>query len=82
MKIIDAIKFARKSTGETLAQFGKRFGVTATAVNLWESGKREAPYEVIEFVLKDRQPLIICPRCSGKGVTTRFVPEVGPSSEA
>lgn len=37
---------ARERLGETQEEFGKRFGVVASAVSLWENGLREAPYEV------------------------------------
>lgn len=70
MKLNRLIKNVRSSYRETQAEFGKRFKVTATAVNLWESGKREAPYRVLEWVLKvskEPQPFTDCEKCGGKG---------------
>lgn len=64
------IKNTRKLYRESQATFGKRFGVTATAVSLWESGDREAPYKVLEWALevaKEPQPFIDCDKCDGKG---------------
>lgn len=50
MKYPNMIKEARvKHCKQTQKEFGKRFGVTEVAVSLWESGKREAPYSVLEF---------------------------------
>lgn len=53
MDIPELIKLKRKQLGESQDKFGKRFNVTGTAVQLWEYGKREAGYAVIEFVLDD-----------------------------
>lgn len=33
-------------------EFGALFGVTKTAVSLWESGDREAPYDVTWWVFR------------------------------
>jgi transcriptional regulator with XRE-family HTH domain len=55
MTIPERIKAKRKKLQETQAQFAKRFGVNQQAVSLWESGKREAPYTVIEFTQKEEK---------------------------
>jgi transcriptional regulator with XRE-family HTH domain len=68
MKIQDFIKMKRKSLGETQGQFAKRFNTSITAISLWESGKRQAPYNVIEFCFTPVQ-VKICPTCQGKGTT-------------
>lgn len=65
MKIVELIRGKRSELDETLEQFGKRFGVTATAVSLWENGKREAPYSVIEFCIS--VIYVNCPHCKGTG---------------
>ena len=49
MKYSEKIKETRRMLRQTQSVFGKRFGVSAVAVSLWESGKREAPYEVLSF---------------------------------
>ena len=76
-RLSNLIADKRKILRENQTKFGKRFGVSATAVSLWEQGKREAGYEVIEFCLKESPPRIICPRCGGKGIVNKFVGEVG-----
>ena len=48
----DLIGKARLGLNETQKEFGKRFSVSQAAVCLWESGKREAPYVVLECVLE------------------------------
>lgn len=62
-------------------EYAKIFGMTATAVALWEGGKREAPYRVLEFVFagleEEPKPVIVCPRCGGRGICEKFVGEVG-----
>lgn len=58
------IKGKRKQLGETQAVFGKRFGKSHAAVSEWESGKAEAPYEVLEFCLPKA---VQCPVCKGGG---------------
>jgi len=68
MNIIDLIKVTRKNLNETQDQFGKRFGVSGTAISMWEDGKREAKYEVIEFCLNRQIDIQICPKCSGLGI--------------
>jgi transcriptional regulator with XRE-family HTH domain len=55
------IKEKRKQLGETQAVFGKRFGKSHAAVSEWESGKAEAPSEVLEFCfvgLYERKSLV------------------------
>lgn len=59
------IKRTRLTLQETQKQFGSRFDVGGVAVSLWESGDREAPYKVLEFVLDKKTKL--CPKCMGKG---------------
>ena len=49
MKYPNMIKKARKLMRQTQTEFGERFGAKGVAVSLWESGKREAPYAVLEF---------------------------------
>lgn len=44
------IKAIRKEEGLTQKEFGKLFGFAESATSMWESGKREAPYKVLEFV--------------------------------
>lgn len=46
------IKSVRKALGETQAEFARRFASHANTVSRWESGKYQAPYEVISFVLR------------------------------
>ena len=55
MTILEQIKAKRKALKETQAQFAKRFKVNQQAVSLWERGKRQAPYTVIEFVQKEEK---------------------------
>lgn len=52
MKIAELIKRTRKLAGESQAVFGQRWGVTESAISLWENNSREAPYKVIEFCLE------------------------------
>lgn len=66
-KIPHLIKQKREQLGETQEVFGKRFGVTGTAVYLWEKGTRHAKYDVIEFCLKIPD-MVICPICGGGGL--------------
>ena len=47
------IKKRRKEIKESQLVFGERFGVTAQTVSYWESGKREAPYKVLYFIIND-----------------------------
>jgi len=50
MKYPKRIKLVRTFLGESQEEFGKRFGVKAPAVSLWETGRNEAFYEVLYFV--------------------------------
>jgi transcriptional regulator with XRE-family HTH domain len=61
------IREARAKLGMTATEFGKEMGVSVTAVSLWESGKREAPYRVLyrcQDIIKNYQK---CDKCKGKG---------------
>jgi len=61
------IKEARTKLGMTATEFGKEMGVSVTAVSLWESNKREAPYRVLyrcQDIMKNYQK---CNKCKGKG---------------
>jgi transcriptional regulator with XRE-family HTH domain len=71
LNIPEKIKQARKLTGESQEVFGERFNVSSTAVSLWESGKREAPYKAIEFVISKTSNYEICPNCKGDGVVRK-----------
>lgn len=44
------IKEIRTEQDMTQADFGAIFGVSDAAVSQWESGKRDAPYEVTWYV--------------------------------
>lgn len=46
------IRAKRNSLSETQSQFGMRFRVSHAAVSDWESGKSQAPYEVLAFCFK------------------------------
>ena len=59
------ISVVRRSLNENMKQFGERFGVTPTAVSLWESDQREAPYKVLYFCLDI--DVNVCDKCNGKG---------------
>ncbi len=48
-----AINRKRHTLRETQLEFGARFGVSNVAVSLWEVGKRQAPYRVLEFCLEE-----------------------------
>lgn len=67
MKYPKIIKQAREFLQEGRTTFGNRFDVNAVAVSLWESGKREAPYKVLEFCEKVLDEYKICDKCKGKG---------------
>lgn len=56
MNIPQLIKNKRLSLKESQNEFGKRFGVTHASVSDWETGKSEAGYKVIEFVLEGVSP--------------------------
>lgn len=47
----DKIQNIRLGLDESQTLFGNRFGVSHAAVSDWESGKSEAPYKVIDFVV-------------------------------
>lgn len=70
MNIPKLIKDKRLELKETQRQFGRRFSVTHAAVSDWESGKSEAPYQVIEIILENLTfpQKKICPTCDGKGI--------------
>lgn len=74
MNIPLMIKTCRLLLGIDQKEFGLRFGLSGVAVSLWESGKREAPYKVIEYVLAHSDPpikeYVICQRCGGKGIVS------------
>lgn len=55
MNFPQEIKNKRLSLNESQLAFGDRFQVSSTAVSLWESGKRQAPYEVLSFVLNGKE---------------------------
>ncbi len=47
----------RKARHETQLEYAKRFGFdSATAVSLWEAGKRRVPENVIEALVYDLLP--------------------------
>jgi transcriptional regulator with XRE-family HTH domain len=71
LNLAEKIKQARKLTGESQRKFAERFGVTTAAVSLWESGKREASYEVIKFALERTSSYEVCPTCKGSGVVKK-----------
>lgn len=52
MNFPQLIKSARKTLGETQEQFAARFSTQANTVSRWETGSYQAPYEVLEFALK------------------------------
>jgi len=68
VKITELIKTTRVSEKRTQKKFGVVFGVGGAAVSLWEAGKREAPYRVIEYCLQDHKQIKkTCPTCNGTG---------------
>lgn len=68
MNIPQQIKNKRKSLKESQTVFGKRFEVSHAAVSDWESGKSEASYKVIIFVLDlPKRKYLQCHRCKGMG---------------
>ena len=67
----ERIKLARLALRETQLEFGNRFGVTGTAVSLWEGGIREAPYRVLYFVEEALENIKKCPTCKGTGIIER-----------
>lgn len=59
----------RIASHESQEAFGKRFGVTATAVSLWENGQREMPNAVLLSILGPQMPMFkICDKCQGAGM--------------
>lgn len=79
MNIPELIKTHRQMRNMSQEEYAKIFGMTATAVALWESGKREAPYKVLELVFtglgEEPKQMIVCPRCGGKGICEKFIAE-------
>lgn len=67
MNFPEKIKLTRNKLNETAEEFGKRFGVSTTAVSFWETGKREAPYEVLYFCEEVESKYKVCDKCKGKG---------------
>lgn len=63
----ERIQIARNKLAESQSVFGRRFGNTATAVSLWESGKREAPYQVLYFIEDVITNWKVCNKCRGVG---------------
>lgn len=67
-RMVSDMRFILK---ESQTEFGKRFGVSPTAVSLWESKKREVPNRVTEWILQGEWPeLVICKACKGQGLVT------------
>jgi transcriptional regulator with XRE-family HTH domain len=60
----------RLALHETQTEYAKRFGFdTATAVSLWEAGKRRVPENVIEALVYDLLPKYqVCEQCNGRGM--------------
>ena len=71
MKINIILKELRNQLNESQSVFGKRFGVTATAISFWEAGKIDMPHEVVNFILDKtimrKGEITTCPLCQGKG---------------
>jgi len=63
----ERIQIARGKLCESQSVFGRRFGVTPTAVSLWESGKREAPYQILYFIEDVLKNWKVCEKCKGVG---------------
>jgi len=63
----ERIQIARNKLSESQSVFGRRFGVTATAVSLWENGKREAPYQILYFIEDVIINWKVCSKCCGVG---------------
>lgn len=69
MRLADIVRAKRQTFKETQEQFGKRFGVTPTAVSLWESANRDVPNRVIEELLDMPDvKFILCDACHGSGL--------------
>jgi transcriptional regulator with XRE-family HTH domain len=83
MNIPKMIKTHREMRNMSQEEYAKIFGVTATAISLWETGNREAPYKVLELVFsglgEEPKELIVCPRCGGRGICEKFVGECEPT---
>jgi transcriptional regulator with XRE-family HTH domain len=47
------IKRVRINQDLNMSEFGARFNVTHAAVSNWESGKNQAPYRVLEYVMEE-----------------------------
>ncbi len=75
MKINILLKEVREQLRENQTIFARRFGVTATAVSLWEAGKRDMPHEAVNFVLEKsivrKGEIATCPLCKGKGTVAK-----------
>ena len=58
---------------ETQLEYAQRFGFdSATAVSLWEAGKRRVPDVVVEALVFERLPAYeTCPTCNGRGLIER-----------
>lgn len=52
------IRNTRNSLNEDQKHFANRFHVDPSAVSLWEAGKREAGYRVIEFCIKNQMNML------------------------
>lgn len=75
MNFPELIKATREALRESQAEFAKRFESHANTVSRWESGKYQAPYDVISFVVGYARDLVwnICPHCHGLGrIQTRI----------
>lgn len=72
MRLADIVKAKRQLLHEDQGTFGKRFGVTATAISFWEAGKRDVPNRVLEELLElPEAHAEICGACKGTGVVYR-----------
>lgn len=72
IRFAEVVKTKRSLLKEDQTTFGKRFGVTATAISLWEQGKRDVPNRVLEEVLDIPEPkFVVCPNCQGAGLVVR-----------
>jgi len=81
MKISKLIKETRVHLMESQGEFGRRFGNSATAVSMWESGQRRSKHEVIEFCLNRQMDISICPKCRGKGILIYLADMTSPRKE-
>lgn len=64
------IRAVRLHLQESQEVFAKRFKSHANTVSRWENGEYQAPYTVINFIMKRHWRLekLTCPVCNGKGV--------------